>query len=192
VASRRREFAAGRVCARNLLARIGIEPVAILSACDRSPLWPSGAIGSISHDRKFCAVAVARADRVSAIGIDIEPDEPLEEDLWPQLFLAAELERLASCSRHTRGNVARVLFSAKECVYKGTRALVRATLGFQDVEIVLAPGGDRFRALVHHPAGAAVANVVLEGIHFVCAGSIQTGMTLRGARHDPVRGDARS
>jgi len=114
----------------------------------------------------------------------------LEEDLWPELFLAAELERLAFCSRHARGSMARALFSAKECVYKCTHGLVRATLGFQDVEILPAIGSNRFRAQVHHPAGAALADVVLEGFHLVCAGSILTGMTLKGGRRDSSPGGA--
>ena len=187
VLSRRREFAAGRACARRLLARLGFEPAALLAAKDRSPLWPSGAIGSIAHDEQLCAVAVAHADRVAGIGLDVEPDAPLEEELWPELFLASELDRLAACPHHARGNMARVYFSAKECVYKCTYAHVGATLGFRDVEILLAPGSCRFRALVHHPAGAALSDVVLEGFHLACAGSILTGMSLATAALLPSR-----
>lgn len=189
VPSRRREFAAGRACARALLARLGFEPAALLSASDRSPLWPRGVIGSIAHDAQLCVVAVARTERVSALGLDVEPDEPLEDDLWPEIFLAEELERLSACPRHARGHLARVLFSAKESVYKCTHSLLRATLGFQDVEILLAPGSDRFRALLHHPAGGAWAKVGIEGFHFACSGSILTGMTLVStARNSGQRG----
>lgn len=181
VPSRRREFAAGRCCARALLARLGFETGPLLSASDRSPLWPSGTVGSIAHDGQICAVAVAHADRVSGIGLDVEPDEPLEDVLWPEIFRAAELERLAASPRHSRGNTARVLFSAKECVYKCLHGRVRAALGFQDVEILIAPGSQRFRAVLHDPKDAAAANIVLEGFHVACAGSILTGMTLTGA-----------
>ena len=173
VPARRREFAAGRACARRLLGELGFEPAALLRSGDRAPLWPAGATGSIAHDRRLCAVAVARGDRVAALGIDVEPDEPLEADLWPELFVANELKALGSCPRHARGNVARTLFSAKECVYKATHALVRESLGFRDVEIRLAPGGRRFRARV-------LGDGVLEGFQLACAGSILTGILVLG------------
>jgi len=48
---RRREFAAGRSRARELLGRLGFAPVPILRTGDRTPLWPRGAIGSIAHSR---------------------------------------------------------------------------------------------------------------------------------------------
>jgi len=187
VPSRQREFAAGRACARALLARLGFEPAALLRASDSAPLWPRGAIGSIAHDGRRCAVAVARAGQFSSLGLDIEPDEPLEDELWPELFLPRELATLAACSRQERGRVARVLFSAKECVYKCTHALVRATLGFQDVEIVLARGSERFQARLRHRGGSAPVSAVLEGFQFACAGSILTGMAMTSPPERPAR-----
>ncbi len=184
VPSRRREFAAGRVCARALLAQLGFDPRALLRADDRSPAWPHGSVGSIAHDGRWCAVAVARTERWSCLGLDIEPDEPLEDDLWHEIFTEREIATLRASAHSARENVARVLFSAKECVYKCTHSFVRPMLGFQDVEILLVPGSGRFQALLHHAAGVAV----LEGFHITCAGSILTGMTLASSpRHLALR-----
>jgi 4'-phosphopantetheinyl transferase EntD len=175
VPARQREFAAGRACARLLLAGLGFEPAPLLWAADRSPLWPRGAIGSITHDGHRCAVAVARAARLCALGLDLEPDEPLEPELWPELFRPSEFDLLARSAR-AGGRMARLLFSAKECVYKATSALGYTTLDFQDVEIVLYPCKERFRARVHPPAGAALSELELEGFYVTGAGSIATGM----------------
>jgi 4'-phosphopantetheinyl transferase EntD len=178
VPARQREFAAGRACARQLLTRQGFEPAALLRAEDRAPLWPAGAIGSIAHDGQHCAVVVARAGRLCGLGLDIEPDESLEPALWPELFAPRELAALAACEPQARGRMARVLFSAKECVYKATHGFVDDTPGFHEVEIALAPRGETFRARLHHPAAAALAGVALTGFHVTCSGSILTGLSL--------------
>jgi 4'-phosphopantetheinyl transferase EntD len=69
---RRRDFRAGRACARQALTRLGLAPAPLLRRPDRSPAWPSGAVGSISHCPGFCAAAVASAARYGALGLDVE------------------------------------------------------------------------------------------------------------------------
>ena len=61
VASRQREFAGGRTCARRALLRLGhaAQPIPV-GAC-RAPVWPHGVVGSITHCSSFAAAAVARA-----------------------------------------------------------------------------------------------------------------------------------
>ena len=81
VPRRRREFAMGRACARRALARLGIENRPLLPGHDRAPVWPRGIVGSISHCEGFCAVAVARRDRTSSIGLDVELRVPLDVGL---------------------------------------------------------------------------------------------------------------
>lgn len=175
VPGRLREFAAGRVHARALLARLGFEPAPLLAHGDRAPSWPAGAIGAIAHDARLCVVAVTRTGAYSALGVDVEPDEPLEARLWSTLFVRRELESLAERPRSERGRVARLLFSAKECVYKCTRAVVGRPLGFHDLEIEPDLLGGRFRA---HLLRRSPADVAFSGFHFTCAGSVLTGMAL--------------
>src|SRR5437763_335927 len=67
VPKRRAEFATGRVCARQALERLGVAVGPLLPHPDRSPAWPPGIVGSISHTDGYCAVAVAEATR--ALGI---------------------------------------------------------------------------------------------------------------------------
>ena len=59
-ASRKREFRAGRLCARNALRLLGAECVPIIPSEQRGPTWPEGVIGSISHTREYCAAVVGR------------------------------------------------------------------------------------------------------------------------------------
>ena len=57
IASRRREFAAGRACAREALAKLGLPPVPILRGEKREPLWPQGIVGSLQGIKRRSAVA---------------------------------------------------------------------------------------------------------------------------------------
>jgi 4'-phosphopantetheinyl transferase EntD len=181
VPERRREFAAGRACARRLLERLGFAPAPLLRANDRVPLWPRGAIGSITHSRSHCAVAVARTGRLAALGLDTELDEPLELDLWSSICTPCELETLSRCAPDARGKSARLRFSAKECAYKCLYPSTRAALEFRDVEIEFDSWRNSFRASVRHAAIRPRANIVIEGFHLACAGSIFTGAALPAA-----------
>ena len=78
IPKRRREFARGRVSARQVLAELGVPSVSLLVGPKREPLWPEGIVGSITHDDRLCVVAVARAEKYAGLGVDVEPDEPLE------------------------------------------------------------------------------------------------------------------
>ncbi len=182
VEARRREFAVGRACAHRLLADLGFEPTPLLPAADRTPQWPRGAIGSIAHSGQVCAVAVARAGRLAAIGLDVEPDEPLEDDLWTAVCTDRELAWLSACPGDVRGRTARVLFSAKECAYKCIYPLTHTALEFQDVEIALARDAGVFWARLRDRACASRVPLTLKGFRLSCGGSIVTGMALPASR----------
>ena len=146
VESRRREFATARVCARKLLAELGVEGFALLRGADRAPLWPTGVIGSISHCRDLCVAAVARRGALRSLGVDVEPAEPLEPALWRRILTPREATWLGSRETERRGRIVRLFFSAKEAVYKCVRAAGAPELGFHDVELDLALEEGRFAA----------------------------------------------
>ena len=60
VPKRRREFTAGRTAARRACARLGVWAGALPVAADRTPVWPEGVVGSISHSDLSCAVLAGR------------------------------------------------------------------------------------------------------------------------------------
>jgi 4'-phosphopantetheinyl transferase EntD len=143
VDKRQREFTTGRACARQALRRLGLEAVAIDSGAHGEPLWPTGVVGSITHCDGYRACAVARCEDVRALGIDAEPDEPLPDGVFEQVAFGREP---ALADREAGACLDRLLFSAKEAVYKAWFPLTGRWLGFDDVELAIDAGGGTFRA----------------------------------------------
>ncbi len=133
---RRREFRTGRALAREAMGALGIAPAAIPAADDRSPIWPEGIVGSVTHCDDLCAAAVARkADGILSIGLDVEPAEPLDPDLIPEICVDEERRWLATLPASRRGLFARTVFSAKECAYKCQYPLSHTLLDFHAMRI---------------------------------------------------------
>ena len=145
VAKRRQEFAAGRRCARRLLAQLGHPGLPILRNDDRSARWPEELVGSISHCAALCVVAVAQRSSLAALGVDVEPDAALEPPLWSKICTPGEIERLLGMAPAAeRGRIVRLVFSAKEATYKAVHSLVGEGFGFQDVELAIDWANGRF------------------------------------------------
>ena len=137
VDGRKHEYTLGRSCARRALSRIGIHNVPILSGPKREPLWPDPIVGSITHCNGYCAAAVAQRTDVLALGIDAELHAPLPEGVFEHISVPAERERIAQAPPGTHWD--RLLFSAKEAVYKAYFPLTQAWLGFKDAAITFNP-----------------------------------------------------
>lgn len=179
VEKRRREFVAGRTCARRAMAALGEPPVAILQGEDRAPIWPPGLVGSITHTDNLCAVAVARiADGFRSLGLDIEPATPLKQKLLRIICLPEERAYLDTQPAGERGLLGKVIFSAKECAYKCQYTLSRTFLDFHAMRIYpdLADGG--FAAVFQRDAGPFAFGDELRGHLAVDHGYIMTAMTL--------------
>ena len=114
-----------RSCARACLARLGYPPVPILPGVGGAPTWPAGIRGSMTHCTGYAAAAVGTVSRISTIGIDAEPDAPLPDGVLGLIATPAEQDRLAATHLEPDGpNWDRLLFSAKEAVYKAWFPLV--------------------------------------------------------------------
>lgn len=177
---RRWEFASGRRCARRLMSRLGEPPRPLLAAGNRAPSWPPGIMGSISHAGGRVAVAVARCGTIAGLGIDIGPDEALERALWDEICNPVELDRLRRSELRERARQVRLLFSAKESVFKAIHAFVTRTLGFRDLEIVL-NGAEASVRLPLDVAAALPAGSRLGVVFSRDPGWILTGATLQTA-----------
>lgn len=138
VAARRREFATVRWCARAALARLGYPPVPVLPGERGAPTWPAGVVGSITHCPGYRAAAVALAGRsgLVALGVDAEPSTRLPAGVLETVALGDELASVAAL-RRADPSVPwdRVLFCAKESVYKAWYPLTRRWLDFHDVSV---------------------------------------------------------
>jgi 4'-phosphopantetheinyl transferase EntD len=134
---RRAEFAAGRYCARLALARLGVTPVAIPVGPGRAPVFPPGVTGTISHAAGLAAAAVARSPCL--LGIDIEAALDLPAEVRPRVCSPAELA-LAPPGL-AAGLWARVVFSAKESVYKAVAGTAGRFVDFDEVRVTRVAGG---------------------------------------------------
>jgi len=141
---RQREFRAGRILAHRALAALGAETGAILRQPDRSPRWPKGIVGSITHSRSWCAAAAARRRPLLGLGLDVEEtDEPPDVD-WAEILTPRELAGLGESSE--RHHHALLHFSAKESVFKCLQAEHPGWLDFDAVEITFDAEMRRFTA----------------------------------------------
>lgn len=144
---RRREFTTARWCAREALARLGYPPVPVLPGARGAPVWPVGVVGSITHCAGYRAAAVARTSAMATLGVDAEPNAPLPPGVLETVAVDEELEWVAELLRDDPSvRWDRVLFSAKESVYKAWFPLARRWLDFRDTSIMIDPTEGRFHA----------------------------------------------
>lgn len=175
VDGRRREFAAGRRLARQLLRKLGAPDEPLLSAVDRAPRWPLGFTGSIAHAGDLCTAAVALDSQVAAVGIDLECDAAVTPDLWPAVLRPEELAWVESEAAATATEApvhrATVVFVAKEAVYKAVSRRAARVLEFDEVRIrpleagrfdaTIEPLGIRLSGCTTRAAGYVLGTVVL-------------------------------
>ncbi len=178
VDKRQREFATSRVLARKALGRLGAPQVAILPQPDRYPTWPSGYVGTISHTSNWVAVAVAPAHEQRALGLDLELNTPLEPRLWSMIATKTELDWLKSLSSQDAGLAGKLLFSAKESLYKCQYTLTRTFLEFQEAELSLDLSQGTYRGRVLHPQAKSKLPSVLNGFLRITPDTLATGMCL--------------
>ncbi|AOW13509.1 hypothetical protein LPB072_12230 [Hydrogenophaga crassostreae] len=146
VPKRQKEFAAGRKAARCAMRAIGWQDMPVPCNADRSPAWPEGLVGSISHSRQACVAIVGRKAHVKSVGIDIEDHFPIEPELWHTICTPQELETVNQLDRADRGQWVTRLFSAKEAFYKWQYPLTGRFLEFQDVAITMENSCTSFEA----------------------------------------------
>jgi len=127
----RRASGAARIVARQLLRRLGRPECALPRGSGGAPTWPTGITGSLAHDSSVAVAAVGMCSDMDGIGIDIEPAESLPTELLG--LVATPRERLTIDNYDPYGG--RLLFVAKEAVYKAVYPLDRTFLDHHDVEI---------------------------------------------------------
>jgi 4'-phosphopantetheinyl transferase EntD len=180
-AKRRREFTTARACARAALARIGMPPVPIVPGARGAPQWPSGVVGSITHCDGYRACAVARDRDIVTIGLDAEPHGRLPDGVLEAVTSKAERIRLAEITE-ARPDVYwdRILFCAKESVYKAWFPLTHRWLGFSDAAVDFGAVNRSFsaRLLVAGPVVNGQALTEFEGRWQVSDGLIVTAIVI--------------
>lgn len=180
VARRRAEFTTVRLCARRAMEQLGLPPTPLLPGKRGAVSWPDGVTGSMTHCAGFRAAAVARTESTVSLGIDAEPNGPLPDGVLEVVSLPRERAGLAELSRQrpeVHGD--RLLFSAKESVFKTWYPLTRRELDFTEAELDFDPAGTfSARLLVPGPEVAGRRHGTFSGRWAVGRGFVVTAIAL--------------
>lgn len=152
---RRHEFAAGRRCAESLLKQLGCSQQ-VWTNNDRSPDWPTGFAGSISHSTNWTWAAVAKTSQLQSIGIDTEPVIPRDtrENILSEVTTPSEWSQCQS-SGLNQDELFTLVFSAKEAFYKCCYPVVKQYFDFRHVCVeAIDPDRIRIRTDQSHPCFA--------------------------------------
>lgn len=181
VDKRRREFVTARGCARRALEQLGLPPSSIAVGTGGEPRWPQGVVGSITHCVGYRAAALARASEAAAVGIDTEPHAALPNGVLGDIAMAEERVWLGELMRtEPTMHWDRLVFSAKEAIYKTWFPLAKRWLGFEDVVVTVDTARKVFyaRLLVPGPSVDGHPVTALEGSWLVRDGLVLTAVTL--------------
>ncbi|MEW9534549.1 4'-phosphopantetheinyl transferase [Microbispora sp. NPDC049125] len=147
VEKRRKEFTTARFCARRAMTALGHPPTVVPSGQRGEPQWPSGIVGSITHCTGYRAAVLGQETKITTIGIDAEPNDALSNGVLDAVSLPAERAWVRELSRtHPQVSWDRLLFSAKESVYKAWFPIAKRWLDFEDALITADPRRGQFSA----------------------------------------------
>lgn len=137
VSKRQTEFLAGRICAYEALRRVTGVPGIPTIAEDRSPCWPTGVVGSITHGAGWAAVVVAQSDHWRGLGLDVEKLLPVTraDRLAAEILTPRELEAYAGLDDAQRAFRVTLTFSIKESLFKALYPLVKTRFYFHEAEL---------------------------------------------------------
>lgn len=134
---RQAEYLAGRHAARCCLQELGVGAKPVPIGDNRSPQWPEGTIGSITHsDNQAICIAKLR-ETGEFLGIDIEN--------WLESSCAMKIRQIVLTpsdnlvlANHplTERQLVTLLFSAKESIFKALYPFVNEYFGFDVVDVV--------------------------------------------------------
>lgn len=129
---RKLEYLAGRYCAKEALKSLKIDVDAIPIQPDRSPKWPKGIIGSITHTKGIAIAAVSNI--LKGIGVDAENLMTTERYYnISKMIVSPEEESLINENIDLYPTL---VFSAKESLYKAIYPLCQQYFGFLEASII--------------------------------------------------------
>lgn len=180
VEKRRREFTAGRAAARHAITRFCEEARPITVNQDRTPRWPPGIIGSISHCDRLCAAVVAPTTQVMSLGLDLEVAEPISDQLLRLICDPGEIAFLKALQPLQGSNWGKVVFCAKEAFYKCYYQTAGTFLDFSDVSVRISKAGKHpcgdFSVTLKNPSHCSLPSRSL----LTCRWALEDGIVLAG------------
>jgi enterobactin synthetase component D len=138
VPKRQAEYLAARLLLRRLQHQLGLTPAQILPAIDRSPLWPAGQQGSVSHSGDF--VLVGLGNNVGRhLGVDLEQwlTAAQYQELAPAILSAQEQQWCLRENSHlSLSQQLTLIFAAKEALYKALYPDCRQIMEFSAARVL--------------------------------------------------------
>jgi enterobactin synthetase component D len=134
VPKRQAEFFFGRLAACAALQDFGSATTDVLVGAKREPVWPAGAVGSISHIDGLAGAAVGARAYFDGLGIDLERTARGESQtaLRKTVLDPDELRRLYTIGGTlTLDELVTLVFSAKESLYKAAYGTIGRLFGFE-------------------------------------------------------------
>ena len=137
--SRKEHYRSGRICAGEVLSKLGTlgQPV-LRDPQTREPLWPEGISGAITHSGKWAAAAAGKTSDVSGIGIDLEDlERQVDSRISRHVCIPEEQKWLQECGEDCLEQNLKIIFSAKESIFKAFFPYTRTYLHFHDARILM-------------------------------------------------------
>ena len=143
---RRNEFKLGRIFAHVALSKFGLESEPILrNPKTREPCWPEPILGSITHSAGFAAVAVGLKKEIKGVGIDLESfSRSVDFKISRHICVDSELKWLESLQTKEAIQALRIIFSAKESIFKCLYPFTKTYLSFKDAEVSIHETENKF------------------------------------------------
>ena len=147
---RRAEFTLGRIYAHVALSRFGLESEPILRNPEtREPFWPDSVWGSITHSAGFAAVAVGLKNEIKGVGIDMESfSRSVDFKIRSHVCVDSELEWLESLPTKQANRALRIIFSAKESIFKCLYPGTKTYLTFKDAAVTVNETKKKFSFII--------------------------------------------
>ena len=137
--SRKEHYRSGRICAGEVLSKLGTRGQPVLrDQQTREPLWPKGIYGAITHSGKWAAAAAGKTSDVSGIGIDLEDlERQVDSRISRHVCIPEEQKWLQECGEDFLEQNLKIIFSAKESIFKAFFPYIRTYLHFHDARILM-------------------------------------------------------
>jgi len=173
---RRAEFSLGRYCARRALSGFKLESEPILrNPATKEPCWPESIKGSITHSEGLAAAAVGMEKDISGVGIDVENlSRGVNFNIRRHVCVEAERKYLESLSPEQANRDLRIIFSAKESIFKCLFPISRTYLYFQDATVTIDEKNSGFTFIL----SKACADITPEGFQHYGRYSIAESLLL--------------
>ena len=137
--SRKEHYRSGRICAGEVLSKLGTRGQPVLrDPQTQEPLWPEGISGAITHSGNWAAAAAGKTSEVSGIGIDLEDlERQVDSRISRHVCIPEEQKWLQECGEDFLEQNLKIIFSAKESIFKAFFPYTRTYLHFHDARILM-------------------------------------------------------